>query len=123
MILIPSFSESYTIAPNPLLGSWTLKSMTKSACKVSDGNGVLPCSNDGFLKCAETTYTSNTYTTVSPGIPKVTGKYSIEGNTITTNEDNSTQKMKFKVEGETLTVTTNPDPTSGCVITLTYKKS
>jgi len=124
MILIPNFSESNTNLPNPLLGSWTLKSMTKSGCKsASDGNGVLPCSNDGFLKCAVTTYGANTYTTVSAGTPNVTGKYSIQGNTIITNEDNATQKMTFKVEGETLTVSTEPDSVSGCVIMLTYKKS
>jgi len=47
----------------------------------------------------------------------------MNGNTITTTENNSSQKMTFKVEGETLTVSTEPDSVSGCVITLTYKKS
>jgi len=78
--------------------------MPKADCKVSDSNGVCLAQ---MMVCSNAKQRHMPLTVMPPsqlGVPNVAGQYSIEGNTITTIENNSTQKMMFKAEYEILTI-------------------
>jgi len=120
-------------------GVWIVESFTTTECNDPSDNGsetgysMVPCTEtseddcDSFIVTfAATTYTSVLTSTFNENVFTDTGSgtYTIEGDRLTLCEDGSDcEGNTFSLNGNVITITSDPDEDDGCVLVITARKS
>ena len=114
-------SKSGSIVNISIAGKWRYSSTVISDCTNASNNNNSPCTSS----CSTVTFTSNAFVTNdSNGTQTGSGTYSISGSNISiTMAGSGTTTYTFTVVGNTLSIISSKNNTTGCVTTSSYVKA